>query len=196
MVTFPDNPVLKRYLSIYNSPTEKGYLEFTKKITGSDFSTALDRLRPSDLLKIQFPFGKFTLDNPQAKVAFLSGGIGITPIRSIIKYVIDKDLGTDMVLIYANHALNDIVFKEDLDQMQGVYPKLKVVHVLSEIDVGFRSVPGRIDKPLIMSEISDYRQRVFYLCGAPAMVEAMKNLLSADLALPEENIIRENFQGY
>jgi len=196
LVTLSDNPALKRYLSISNSPTEKGYLEFTKKITGSDFSTALDRLRPSDRLKIQFPFGKFTLDNPQAKVAFLSGGIGITPIRSMIKYVIDKDLGTDMVLIYANHALNDIVFKEDLDQMQGVYPKLKVVHVLSEIDVGFKSIPGKVDKPLIISQIGDYRQRIFYLCGPPAMVEAMKNLLSADLALPEENIIRENFQGY
>lgn len=195
-VTLPDNPTLKRYLSISNSPTEKGYLEFTKKLTGSDFSEALDRLKPHDRLKIQFPFGKFTLDNPQAKVAFLCGGIGITPIRSIIKYVVDKDLGTDMVLIYANHALNDIVFKEDFDQMQGVYPKLKVVHVLSELDVGFKSIPGRIDQPLIISEISDYRKRIFYVCGPPLMVEGMKKILIEELGLPKEGIILENFQGY
>lgn len=186
----------KRYLSISSSPTEKGHLEFTKKITESEFSKLLDSLKPQDTVRIQYPFGKFTLDDPQEKIAFLSGGIGITPIRSICKYVVDKKLDTDIILVYANRSIKDIVFKEDFELMQKQYPKLKVSHVLSEPAPGFKCCLGRIDRQIIITEVPDYTQRKFYLCGPPAMVEAMKKILIKELSLPEENIITENFQGY
>lgn len=196
LVTLKKNPELKRYLSISSSPTEKGHLEFTKKITQSDFSQILNSLQVGDLLKIQYPFGKFTLDEPQAKIAFLSGGIGITPIRSISKFVVDNNLGTDIILIYANHSINDIVFREDFEIMQKIYPKLKVIHVLGEAVPGFKCKVGRINAQIIKEEVPDFLQRKFYLCGPPGMVEAMKNILTLELALPRENIITENFQGY
>jgi len=185
----------KRYLSISSSPTE-GFIEFTKKITESEFSKLLDSLKPQDTLRIQYPFGKFTLDDPQAKIAFLSGGIGITPIRSICKYVVDKKPDTDIILVYANRSIKDIVFKEDFELMQKQYPKLKVSHVLSEPAPGFKCCLGRIDRQIIITEVPDYTQRKFYLCGPPAMVEAMKKILIEELSLPEVNIITENFQGY
>lgn len=186
----------KRYLSISSSPTEKGYIEFTKKITASEFSQILDNFKPGAQLKIQYPFGKFTLDEPKAKIAFLSGGIGITPIRSICKYVVDKNLDTDIVLVYANKTIRDIVFKEDFDTMQKSYPKLKVAHVLCELAEGFKCTVGLINSTVIKNEIPDYFLWKFYLCGPPAMVEAMKKILIEELNFPNENIITENFQGY
>ena len=186
----------KRYLSISSSPTEKGYLEFTKKITQSDFSKILQTLRPGDKLKLRYPFGKFTLAPSDIKIAFLSGGIGITPIRSITKYVVDKKLDKDIILLYANHTVKDIVFKEEFDLLQRECPKLKVRHVLSEAAPGFDCVLGRINAQAIKNEIADYPQRKFYLCGPPAMVEAMENILIGELALPAESIVTENFQGY
>jgi ferredoxin-NADP reductase len=196
-VTLQNNPQLKRYLSISSSPTEKCHLEFTKKLTESDFSKALDALKPGDELEIQYPFGKFTLeDNPALKIAFLSGGIGITPIRSIAKYAADKDTGIDMVLVYSNRSINDIVFKDDFDAMQKVYPKLRVAHVLCETEPGFKCTVGRINASVIKNEVSDYRERKFFLCGPPAMVEAMRVILSDELLLPKEQIVTENFQGY
>lgn len=186
----------KRYLSISSSPTEKGYIEFTKKITQSDFSNVLNSLKPGDSLRIEYPFGRFTLDEPQAKIAFLSGGIGITPIRSICKYAVDKNLGTDIVLVYANRSIKDIVFKEDFDQMQKQYPKLKVAHVLCEPAPGFKCVVGLIDAQIIKNETLDYAQRKFYICGPPSMVVAMEKILTEELALPKENIVTEHFQGY
>jgi len=186
----------KRYLSISSSPTEKGYIEFTKKITQSDFSKNLESLKPSDTLKLQYPFGKFTLDECGAKIAFLSGGIGITPIRSICKYAVDKKLGTDIVLVYANRSIKDIVFKEDFDQMQKQYPQLKVAHVLCEPAPGFKCTVGLINAQIIKNEVRDYAQRKFYICGPPGMVESMMKILELELDLPKENIITENFQGY
>ncbi|MFC1594739.1 ferredoxin--NADP reductase, partial [Candidatus Omnitrophota bacterium] len=117
-VSFDGSKELSRYLSLSNSPTEKGYLECTKKITCSDFSKKLDAAKVGDTLLIKCPLGNFTLDESCKKIAFLSGGIGITPIRSMAKYAIDKEIETDMILVFGNHAAKDIAFKEDFDQMQ------------------------------------------------------------------------------
>jgi len=195
-VSLEVEPELKRYLSISSSPSEKGYLEFTKKITESDFSKTLTNLKVGDYVKIKYPFGNFTLDEAAKKIAFISGGIGITPIRSICKSVVDKKLGTEITLIYANRTFEDIAFREDFERMQEQYPKLKVVHVLSEASPGFMSRVGRVNNQVVKDEIPDYLERKFYLCGPPAMVEAMKKILSEESILPKESIITENFVGY
>ena len=195
-VTLKTEKELSRYLSISNSPTEKGYIEFTKKITESEFSQALSRLKPGDLVKIKYPFGAFTFQGEYKRIAFLSGGIGITPIRSIAKYVVDKRLDTDVILIYANRTIKDIAFMADFDAMHNEYPKLKVVHILSQAEAGWSGRRGYINGQIIKEEIPDYADRKFYICGPPAMVEAMKKIVQEELALSKENIITENFVGY
>lgn len=186
----------KRYLSISSSPTEKGYLEFTKKLTQSDFSKILDKLKPLDTVRIQYPFGKFILNQGYSKIAFLSGGIGITPIRSICKYAVDKNIGTDIILVYANRSIRDIVFGEDFEAMQKEYPKLKVAHVLCEPAPGFKCTAGLINATVIKNEVPDFLSRKFYLCGPPAMVESMSKILRSELNIAQESIITENFRGY
>ena len=187
---------LKKYFSISSSPTEKCYLEFTKKLTQSDFSRALDNLKAGDEVTIQYPFGKFILDESFSKIAFLSGGIGITPIRSICKYAADKELGVDIVLVYSNRSVRDIIFKDDFDALQKSYPLLRVAHVLCETEPGFKCTVGLINSGVIKNEIPDYLKREFYLCGPPQMVEAMRNMLAGQLGVSREKIITENFQGY
>lgn len=195
-VTLNNDLKLKRYLSISSSPTEECYLEFTKKLTQSDFSRALDSLKAGDQVIIQYPFGKFVLDESAARVAFLSGGIGITPIRSICKYAVDRNLGVDIVLVYSNQSVRDIVFKDDFEAMQKSYPLLRIVHVLCETEPGFKCTVGLINGNLIKNEIPDYLQRKFYLCGPPQMVEAMRKMSAEELGVSGEKIIMENFQGY
>ena len=195
-VKLHDNSQLKRYLSISSSPTEKCYLEFTKKLTESDFSKTLDGLKAGDQVDIQYPFGKFVLDESASRIAFLSGGIGITPIRSICKYVVDKNLGQDIVLVYANRSVKDIVFKDDFDALVKSYPRLRVAHVLCETEPGFKCTVGRINQQVIKNEIPDYQERKFYLCGPPQMVEAMRKLLAEELGVLPDLIVMENFQGY
>jgi len=196
LVKLGNDPQLKRYLSISSSPTEKCYLEFTKKLTESDFSKTLNNLKAGDQVIIQYPFGKFVLDESFPRIAFLSGGIGITPIRSICKYVVDKNLGNDIVLVYSNRSVRDVVFKEDFDALMKSYPALRVAHVLCEAQVGFICTVGRINAAVIKNEISDYQQRKFYLCGPPQMVEAMRLLLVEELKVAKAMIVTENFQGY
>ena len=195
-VTLKADKDLTRYLSISNSPTENGYIEFTKKITESDFSRMLDKLKPGDRLIIKYPYGTFTFEGEYEKIAFLSGGIGITPIRSITKYIVDKALDTDIVLIYANRSIKDIAFKDDFDVMQKQDSRFKIVHILSQAQAGWLGRTGHINGQIIKEEITDYVERRFYICGPPLMVEAMRRILLDDLTLPKENIVTENFVGY
>lgn len=186
----------KRYLSISSSPTEKDYIEFTKKLTQSDFSKALGSMKRGTAVTIRYPFGIFTLENAPPKVAFLSGGIGITPIRSICKYAVDVGMDIDIVLVYANRSIRDIVFREDFDDMQKQRSGLKVAHVLCEPAPGFKCTVGLINAQVVRNEVPDYALRKFYVCGPPPMVESMKKLLGDELGVPGEKIVTERFQGY
>lgn len=188
-----------KHFSFSNSPTEKGYVEFTKRITDSEFSKALNRLKIGDWARLKMPYGSFTFEGEYKKIAFLSGGIGITPIRSICKFATDSMLPTDMVLLYGNNREEDIIFRQDLDNMQAVNKNLRIVYTLTSSDIDRKIWKGRtgyIDDTMIKEEIPDYTERIFYICGPPRMVESLINILRNKLGVQQDKIKIENFIGY
>ena len=188
-----------KHFSFSNSPTEKGYAEFTKRMTGSEFSNALEKLKPGDRAKLKMPYGAFTFEGEYERIAFLSGGIGITPIRSICKFVTDTNLPSDIVLLYGNNTQKDVIFKQDFDQMGLVNKNIRVVYTLTLPNIDKSEWPGRIgyiDDKMIKEEISDYKERIFYLCGPPKMVETLVDILKNRLNVKDSNIKTENFTGY
>jgi ferredoxin-NADP reductase/rubredoxin len=195
-ITLENWPDLTRCLSISSSPTEEGYLEVTKRITQSEFSQTLDRVEPGYEVSITYPMGTFTFEGEVDKIALLSGGIGITPLRSICKYVVDRQLDTSVCLLYANRSPEEIVFKSEFDAMENMGRRLKVVYAVSRFDEAWTGRRGRIDAALIREELPDYQERCFFTCGPPQMVEAMGAILRSELRLPEAQIRTENFDGY
>jgi ferredoxin-NADP reductase len=185
---------LQKHFTISSSPTEN-FIEFTKKLTGHEFSNMLDSLQVGDYIKIDAPYGKFVLDEKQENIAMLSGGIGITPLRSMCRYATDLHLNINILLLYGNETYEDIAFRQELEQMKEENQNLKVVHVLTKPPSNWGGYTGYIDAEAIQKEIPDYKQRTFYTCGPPGMVKAMKNLLH-DLDVPNEQIKIENFAGY
>jgi ferredoxin-NADP reductase len=186
---------LRKHFTLSSSPTEKDFIELTKKLTGSDYSNALDSLQIGEKAKIDAPYGKFTLDKEIKKMAMLSGGIGITPLRSICKYSTDLQLENNIILLYGNNTIEDIAYKEEFDRLQKENSNLKVVHTLINPPSNWEGYTGYIDAEMIRKEAPDYKSRVFYICGPPGMVKAMKNLLQ-ELNIPAEQIKTENFFGY
>jgi ferredoxin-NADP reductase len=185
---------LRKHFTISSSPTED-FLEFTKKLTESKFSSALKKLKVSDWAEIEGPYGKFTFEGEFEKIAMLSGGIGITPLRSICKYCTDMQLSAKITLLYACRSQEDIVFREELEKMQEQNETLNVIFTVDEASKGWTGQTGRIDVRMIKREIPDYRERVFYICGPPAMVRSMEALLE-DLGVTRDHIKKENFTGY
>ena len=186
---------LRKPFTISSSPTEKEFMELTKKLTGHPFSKALESLKVGDKVLIEAPFGNFTFKGEYDKIALLAGGIGITPLHCIIRYATDNQLKTDIILLYSSRFDDEIIFKNELEEMQGLNNNLKVVHTLTRPSEKWKGLVGRIDKEMIQKVIPDYMERVFYICGPPKMVEAMVVLLK-DLNIPEKQIKREYFPGY
>lgn len=188
-----------KHFSFSNSPTEEGYVEFTKRITDSEFSRALDKLKIGDWAKLKMPYGSFTFEGEYEKLAFLSGGIGITPLRCIIKFVSDKKLSTDIVLFYSNNREEDIIFRQDLDDISSSNKNIRIVYTLTSKDIDnktWQGKSGHIDNEMIKEEMPDFLERIFYICGPPMMVDSMKDILKNKLNLPENMIKIENFAGY
>ena len=186
---------LSKHFSFSSSPTEKGHIEFTKKLLESEFSTALKALKEGDWARIDAPYGKFTFEGEHEKIGLLGGGIGITPLRSICKYCTDMRLNTKSTLLYGNRNESDIAFRKELEEMQEQNKNLKVVFILNEASSEWKGATGIIDAELVKKEIPDYKETVFYTCGPPAMVETMEKLVEK-LGLPKTQLNREYFTGY
>jgi ferredoxin-NADP reductase len=185
---------LRKHFTISSSPTED-YLEFTKKFTGSIFSNALNRLKVGDWVRINGPFGRFTFEGEYEKISMLSGGIGITPLRSICRYCTDRGLDTEVTLLYGARTEKDLIFKKEFISMQEQNKKLKVVFTLEESSERWDSYTGYINREIVLKEIADYEERVFFICGPPAMVKAMRDLLK-NLQVSKEKVKKEIFTGY
>lgn len=195
-LTLEGNPGLTHCLSLSNSPTERGYLEVTKRITASTFSSLLNEAQPGYEAELSDPQGSFVLDPGRGKIALLSGGIGITPLRSICKYVADRHLETDVCLLYSNRDEDEIAFRNDFAAMQAACANMKIVHSLTRPGSDWTGKKGRIDRAMISEEIPDYAEREFFVCGPPAMVDALSAVLRDELRLSETQVRVEQFSGY
>ncbi len=188
------------HFTISSSPTEtakRGYLEFTKRITASEYSQALDRMKPGDWARLRGAEGDFTLPARRRNLAFLSGGIGITPLRSMMRYTVDRNLKRDVVLVYGNKSYDHIAFRDELDEMADSHESIRVEHVLSGPDVppSWKGSKGRITKELVRELIPDFRKRTFYVSGPIGMVKSLEEQLAA-IGLRKDRVRHDYFPGY
>jgi ferredoxin-NADP reductase len=190
-----DGKELGKHFSLSSSPTEKTHIEFTKKLSDSDFSSALKALKKGDWARIDAPYGQFTFEGEYEKIGLLGGGIGITPFISICKYCTDLNLDTKITLIYGNRTENDIAFRKQLETMEEQNKNLKVVFTLNEASSKWKGATGFITADMIKKEIPAYKETIFYTCGPPPMVEIMGKLIE-QIGLPKTQLKREYFTGY
>jgi len=181
--------------SLSSSPTEKDFIEFTKKFTANEYSTALKTMKPGDWARIDAPNGQFTFVGEYERIALLTGGIGITPFRSICRYSTDMHLSNSIILLYGCRTPGDIAFRTELEQMQAQNKNLKVVLTVNEADSEWNGSVGNITAEMVRKEIPDYKERMFYACGPPGMVQAMTNVVK-ELGLPETQLKLESFAGH
>lgn len=190
-----NNAELNKYLS-FSSSSERGYIEFTKRLSQSLFSQALKNLKAGDEISVRGPLGSCIFKQEYRRIGFLIGGIGITPVISIIEYIIQKNLNTDVYLLYSNRIEEEIAFKEELDYWQKANKNIRVSYLVSDCPPKDKScIYGRIDKDLILSKVDFIGERMFFIFGPPKMVEVMAGLCES-AGCNKDNIKTENFIGY
>ena len=191
----PQNRELNKYLSFSSSPTND-YIEVTKRLSDSVFSQNLKKLAVGDELLLKLPMGMCVFKEEYRKIGFLTGGIGITPAISIIEYIAEKKLGTDVVLLYSNRTEDEIAFKKELDKWQAQHRNIKICYTITDCQPQDKKcLHGSINKDLCLDKLSDLDQRMIFIFGPPKMVEVMSNVC-AEAGCKKENIEAERFTGY
>jgi len=189
------NKDLNKYLSFSSSPGKK-YFEFTKKLSQSRFSGKLNSLVKGDEIFIQAPLGSCIFRDEYKKISFLIGGIGITPVISILSYIAEKGLRTDIILFYSNRAENKIAFREELDSWEKDRLNLKLVYTVTDSRPADKSfLQGYIDEKLVMEKAKDFKERVFFIFGPPGMASSMAKLCD-NLGCDSDKVKKESFIGY
>ena len=196
-----------RHFTISSSPTEN-FIMFTTRIRDSPYKRRLSTLEKGAKVKLRDPQGQFVLHQDYSKPAvFLSGGIGVTPFRSMIKYATDKQLPIKLIMFDSNRNRNNILFKKEFDDWEAINKNLKIIYTISEDDQHQEKLPnsndwkgeqGRINKEMILKYIDTnvLNNSIFYICGPPPMLKAMQALLQEDLNIPKDRINVEEFIGY
>ena len=192
----PQNKELNKYLSFSSSPT-KEYFEVTKRLSNSIFSDHLRNLKVGDQVSFKAPFGNCVFKPEYKKICFIIGGIGITPVISIIEYIMDKNLkDTDISLTYSNRTDEDIAFKKELDAWKSANKNLAIVYVVTDCEPKDNTcIRGTINKNLLQDKICNIKERIIFVFGPPRMVDAL-SALCGDLGCSRDNIRTESFFGY
>jgi ferredoxin-NADP reductase len=195
----PDRRGMRRYFTLASSPTERTLrigVKFAER--GSSYKRAMVAHGwRGEAIVAAHVAGDFTLPrDPKRKLAFIAGGIGITPFRSMAKYLTDRGEKRDIVVLYANRRAEDILYRDVFAAAQRAFG-LRPVAVLSDASSappGWAGVAGRIDAALIARQIPDYPERLFYVSGSPALVESVQRALR-DLGVKPDRIKTDWFAG-
>ncbi|HIJ73861.1 MAG TPA: ferredoxin reductase family protein [Candidatus Hydrogenedentes bacterium] len=160
--------------TIAASPTEKT-LKATVKQSG-DFTNTIDRTQPDDTALVEAPFGRFSLVHEDApRFLFLAGGVGITPIVSMLRFMRDTGDDRPALLIYCNNEKRDIIFRDELDALPD---NITVVHVLAKPDEHWTGPSGWLTEEKIGEHAGAFLEDAHvYLCGPPPMMRKVLRYL-------------------
>jgi predicted ferric reductase len=170
----PNLPVEEHHWTISSSPAEAGVLCSTIKESG-DFTSSIGKTKPGDTALVDGPFGRFSyaLHPDERELVFIAGGIGITPLMSMLRHIRDTRAERTVTLLYANTSERDVIFRDELAAMErdGVLG-LKVVHVLNKPSDEWKGERGRLDEEKIKRCAGPELARcAFYVCAPPELMD-------------------------
>jgi ferredoxin-NADP reductase/Na+-translocating ferredoxin:NAD+ oxidoreductase RnfD subunit len=191
----PDNRGNRRYFTIASAPTEDEVRLGVKFYPASSaFKRGLASMAPGDTIHVSQLAGNFVLPaDPRAKLAFLAGGVGITPFRSMLQTLIDRGETRSIVVLYGSESQEDIAYGDVLDQARRELG-VRTIHAVAR-NARAGQYPGYIDATLVREAIPDYRERVFYISGPQAMVESLRSMLIG-IGVPRRRIKTDFFPGF
>ncbi|MDD3531365.1 MAG: RnfABCDGE type electron transport complex subunit D [Candidatus Pacebacteria bacterium] len=194
---FADDRGNRRFFTIASSPTEKVVRLGVKFYAPeSSFKRALWSMRANESLSASHIAGDFVLPNDKKKkLVFIAGGIGVTPFRSMVQYLIDTKDTRPVTLLYSNKTASEVAYRNVFDRAAQEIG-MKTVYALTDEPVPLLGTHnGFIDRALIEQEVPDYKERVFYISGPHGMVTAFEKMLR-DMGVSRFNIKTDYFPGF
>jgi ferredoxin-NADP reductase/Na+-translocating ferredoxin:NAD+ oxidoreductase RnfD subunit len=195
-----DNRGNRRYFTLASSPTEPTLrlgVKFYEPI--SSYKKAMRDMTAKTQIVAAQVAGDFVLPKDRKrKLVFIAGGIGVTPFRSMVKYLVDKHEQRDVAMLYAANNMKEVSYTEVFEQARQQLG-IATTYVLAKPDpnapLGPHQSTGYIDSNLIRATVLDYSERTFYVSGSHQMVVAVQDALN-DLGVPKSQVKVDYFPGY
>lgn len=188
----------RRYFTLASSPTEEDIRLGVKFYpNGSSYKKALVAFSDHEMISASQLAGDFTLPKDASKkLVFLAGGIGITPFRSMIKYLLDKKENRDIILFYSNKLQTEIMYADVFSEATQI--GIKTIYTLTDtvqLPQNWGGQVGRINPSMIQKEVPDFMNRIFYLSGPHTMVVGFEETLK-NMGVSTSRIKKDFFPGF
>jgi ferredoxin-NADP reductase len=177
-----DDRGIKRWFTVSSSPTDP-LVSITTKIADkpSTFKQCLLELKPGDTVQMSETMGDFVLPKDrQAPLIFIAGGIGVTPIHSMVKYIADTGEQRTTYLLYNARSDEEIAFKELFDR---TVTKSEYI------------TDRRLAADEAIAVIEKYQNPLIYISGPEEMVEVFVAAFNAH-GIPPARVVTDYFPGY
>ena len=187
-----------RGFSLASAPYEDA-LMFATRMRDTAFKRVLKTMKIGTEVSLDAPYGSFTLhNNPRIPAVFLTGGIGVTPVRSIVLQAAHDNLPHKIFLFDSNRRPEDAAFLGQLMEAQEKNPNYTFVGTMTEMEKSSQKWVGEtgyFTKPMLVEYIGDLTVPIYYIAGPAAMVTAMRKTLN-EAGVDDDNIRTEEFSGY
>ena len=187
-----------RTFTIASAPYEKSVMVATR-IRDTAFKRVLRVMPVGTAVQMEGPAGDLTLHRDAARTAvFLSGGIGITPFRSIAFAAAKEHLPHRIFLFYSNRRPEDAAFLAELQTLAKENPNYKLIASMTGMEKSHRpwhGETGMINKEMLARYLKDASSPVYYIAGPPGMVKGLHMMINKS-GVDERDIRTEEFSGY
>jgi ferredoxin-NADP reductase len=187
-----------RGFSLASAPYESD-LQIATRMRDTAFKRVMKHLPDGTPLKLDAPYGSFTLHkNAAVPAVFLTGGIGITVVRSILLEATHEAAPRRIVLFYANHRSADAAYLETLRAVTTQNPHFIFVPTMTHMEIahkGWTGETGHITKAMLERYLDDLTVPIYYSTGPASLVAAMRKTLT-EAGVDEDTIRTEEFTGY
>ena len=185
-----------RPLSFANSPDHINSLMVAARKNESVFVENLLSLTPGSELQVSEPEGDVSLhENEEVENVFIAGGIGVTPVRSIVEFATENDLKNKITLFYSNRTLSQTAFMDEFLEWSAENENFRFIPFFDSEEkiTEFEYERGRIDSERLKKHLGNFDNKKFFLIGPPAMVDSFKDIL-LNQNVSEDNIKTEKFK--
>lgn len=184
-----------RGFSLVTAPYEDDLVMATR-LRDTAFKRVLRDVPIGTEVTLDAPYGDFTLHKTESTPAvFLIGGIGVTPVRSMIAQASHDKTSHQLLLIHANNGAEDAPFSADFERLAAENPNFRYVPTLLTPPQDWSGETGRVDEAMLRRYVEDVAAPIYYLSGPAGMVQAMRSML-VEAGANEDNIRTEEFAGY
>lgn len=193
-----DDPNARHAFSIVSAPFQDE-LVIATRMRDSVFKRALGATAIGSQLMVDGPFGSMTLHkNPARAAVMIAGGIGITPLMSMLRQATQDHATQQQLLLYANRRPEDAAFLAELQALAAQNRNFRLHATMTQMQASGRpwdGPTGLIDAARVKTAIADLSAPIFYVVGPPRMVEGMRQVLTG-AGVDDDDIRSEEFHGY